>query len=123
MSSAEREPVVEMAGVSTVYGAVTGWRKPWMPSISASGGEFVLAHRAEWLEKTPPPTLVAGSRRLDRGASWWTGDSAPPRRRSLADLRLQRIGFIFQNFNLIPALSVAENVSWPLEFAGHSRAE
>jgi putative ABC transport system ATP-binding protein len=41
----------------------------------------------------------------------------------LADLRLQKLGFVFQSFNLIPALTVEENVSWPLEFAGHSRAE
>jgi putative ABC transport system ATP-binding protein len=34
----------------------------------------------------------------------------------LADLRLTRIGFIFQHFNLIPVLSAAENVELPLMF-------
>jgi putative ABC transport system ATP-binding protein len=41
----------------------------------------------------------------------------------LADLRLQRIGFIFQAFNLIPALTVEENVGLFLEFAGRSKTD
>lgn len=32
----------------------------------------------------------------------------------LADLRLKSIGFIFQTFNLLPVLSAAENVEYPL---------
>ena len=36
----------------------------------------------------------------------------------LADLRLRTIGFVFQAFNLIPALTVDENLRWPLEFHG-----
>lgn len=34
--------------------------------------------------------------------------------RSLTDLRLHKIGFIFQTFNLIPVLDVRENVEFPL---------
>jgi putative ABC transport system ATP-binding protein len=34
--------------------------------------------------------------------------------RKLTDLRLHRIGFIFQTFNLIPVLDVRENVEFPL---------
>jgi len=34
--------------------------------------------------------------------------------RQLTDLRLHRIGFIFQTFNLIPVLSVVENIEFPL---------
>src|SRR5208337_3739172 len=33
-------------------------------------------------------------------------------------LRRQRIGFIFQSFNLLPTLSAEENVSLPLELGG-----
>ena len=33
-------------------------------------------------------------------------------------LRLQRIGFVFQTFNLFPTFTVEENVAWPLEFLG-----
>ncbi|GAA3123049.1 MULTISPECIES: ABC transporter ATP-binding protein [Nonomuraea] len=36
----------------------------------------------------------------------------------LTELRRERIGFVFQMFNLVPALTVTENISLPLELAG-----
>jgi putative ABC transport system ATP-binding protein len=36
----------------------------------------------------------------------------------LSDLRLKRLGFIFQSFNLIPQLSVRENIELPLFYLG-----
>ena len=36
----------------------------------------------------------------------------------LSDLRLNRLGFIFQSFNLIPQLTVAENIALPLFYQG-----
>ena len=44
--------------------------------------------------------------------------------RQITDLRLHKIGFIFQTFNLIPVLDVVENVEFPLLLMKtHSRAE
>jgi len=43
-------------------------------------------------------------------------DLATMRDAELSDLRLRRIGFVFQDANLIPVLSVAENVELPLLF-------
>ena len=39
---------------------------------------------------------------------------------ALSDFRAQNIGFIFQNFNLLPVLSAYENVEYPLLLAGVS---
>jgi len=40
-------------------------------------------------------------------------------RSQLADLRRDRIGFIFQTFNLLPVLTAFENVEFPLLLMGH----
>jgi putative ABC transport system ATP-binding protein len=39
-----------------------------------------------------------------------------------ADLRRDRFGFVFQNFNLVPVLSAAENVAYPMSLQGRNRA-
>ena len=39
----------------------------------------------------------------------------------LADLRLQKIGFVFQNFQLLPGQTALENVELPLTYANVSR--
>jgi len=65
-----------------------------------------------------------------RGRYFLTGeDVAGLSDEALAEIRLRRIGFIFQSFHLIPRLTALENVALPLVFAGirpverRSRAE
>lgn len=42
---------------------------------------------------------------------------------ALSDFRARHIGFIFQNFNLLPVLSAFENIEYPLVLAGVAAAE
>lgn len=41
---------------------------------------------------------------------------------ALSEIRLKRIGFVFQSFNLIPQLTVAENIELPLYYLGWDHA-
>jgi putative ABC transport system ATP-binding protein len=62
-------------------------------------------------------TPSAGSVRLD-GVELFSLDE--DRR---AELRGRVLGFVFQSFHLLPALTALENVALPLELAGHDKAE
>ncbi|MCX6805570.1 MAG: ABC transporter ATP-binding protein [Patescibacteria group bacterium] len=50
-------------------------------------------------------------------------DIASLGQKQLAKLRRDKIGFVFQSFNLLPRLSVAQNVELPMVYAKKSAAE
>jgi putative ABC transport system ATP-binding protein len=78
----------------------------------SGSGKSTFLHLAGCLD-----TLTGGN--LQVGGS----DTAKMSRQQLALLRRHSIGFIFQAYNLIPVLSVEENVSFPLTLMGVGNAE
>ncbi|MXX54629.1 MAG: ABC transporter ATP-binding protein [Gemmatimonadetes bacterium] len=82
-------------------------------------GEFVAMAGPSGSGKTTMLNLVGGLTRPTRGEVWIEGEeiSALSDRR-LADLRMQRIGFVFQSYNLLPVLSALENAEFTLLLQG-----
>jgi putative ABC transport system ATP-binding protein len=85
-------------------------------SAAFSQGEFVAILGKSGSGKSTLLNLISGIDRADRGVIWLQGQeltALDERQRTL--FRREHIGFIFQFFNLIPTLTVLENVTLPLE--------
>lgn len=87
--------------------------------LIASPGELLGVRGPSGSGKTTLLHVIAGLLRPDAGRVFW-GDSAiygwPEHRRDA--WRRDAIGFVFQDFHLIPELSVADNITLPFTFAG-----
>lgn len=85
--------------------------------LTVHEGEFIALMGASGSGKSTLLNLIG---LLDRGTSgeyYLEGKAVSRLRRDeLADLRGKRIGFIFQNFNLLPRFSAWENVALPLAY-------
>jgi putative ABC transport system ATP-binding protein len=93
-------------------------------SIEVEEGEFVAVTGPSGSGKTTFLTIAglleafsAGSYRIDGIEAAELDDDARSR------IRNEKIGFIFQAFNLIPDLNVADNVEVPLRYRGMRRDE
>jgi ABC-type lipoprotein export system ATPase subunit len=84
-------------------------------NLSVARGEMVAVMGPSGCGKTTLLNCLAGLDTIDAGHVQIDGvDLASLSDARRADYRAQRMGFIFQNFNLLPVLSAAENVELPL---------
>ncbi len=68
--------------------------------------------------------MMAGLEKPTKGSIWIKGQKMTAmNEKQLAKLRQSFIGFIFQSYNLLPALTAMENVSLPLMFRKVSKAK
>ena len=93
-------------------------------TLSVEAGEFLVVMGESGSGKSTLLHLIGAIDRPTRG-SVLLGDQRisdlPEKRLTL--VRRHQVGFIFQFFNLIPTLTVQENVEFPLRLAGVSRKE
>lgn len=119
------DAVIELIGVTKSYGS--GSRATVVLGdldLRIPRGEFVSLMGPSGSGKTTILNLIAGLDKPDKGQVMLNGnDLGQLADRQISALRLRSVGFVFQAFNLLPALTVQENVAWPLEFSGYSRGE
>ncbi len=93
-------------------------------SVEVVPGEFVAVMGASGSGKSTLLNLLGCLDRPTRGRYRLDGiDVSTFSASQRADIRNQKIGFIFQSFNLLPRTSIWENVEAPMLYAGVSRQE
>jgi putative ABC transport system ATP-binding protein len=93
-------------------------------SLQIQPGEFVALLGSSGSGKSSLLNLIAGLDRPTSGAVIVEDrDLAQLSREELAKHRLRTVGMVFQSFNLVSRMTLAENVDLPLRFAEMDRAE
>ena len=116
---------IELEGVTKVFGRATT-RVTAVQSIS-----FALPHGDFWAITGPSGSgkstvlhLVAGLTTPDSGRVFIEGTDVSSLDEATASaLRRQRVGYVLQNFSLLPFLSASENVEMPLILDGVAEAD
>jgi len=110
-------PVVELISVTKHYAhGVTALDDV---SVGFGAGTFTAVMGPSGSGKSTLLQCAAGLDRIGSGRVVVDGqDLATLSDRKLTRLRRDRIGFVFQSFNLLPSLTAAQNVALPMRLAG-----
>ncbi|HZF27546.1 MAG TPA: ABC transporter ATP-binding protein [Gammaproteobacteria bacterium] len=112
---------IELRAVTKRYGAQAVLDRA---NLTIARGEFVVVIGRSGSGKSTLLRLIGGLESPDAGVVRVAGnDLGALTERDRALLRRSSLGFVFQFFNLIPTLTVAENVELPLALNAVPRAE
>lgn len=112
--------MIELRGVSQSFGfgdaKITALKSI---DLSVSSGELVAIMGPSGSGKSTLLTIAGGLERPTAGKVIVAGkDLSTATNAELTEFRRKTVGFVFQEFNLIPSLTLMENVSLPLELDG-----
>ena len=121
-AAAQRSPVAELRGVDKIYGSGAGLvRALDQLDLTVCKGDYLAVMGASGSGKSTAMNILgcldrpsSGSYHLNGSAVEELDDDA------LADLRNQQLGFVFQQFHLLPHATALENVMLPMIYAGLS---
>jgi putative ABC transport system ATP-binding protein len=121
--TAPREPLIRLDCLQMSY-AEAGRQHTILHDLSATfyAGETVVLMGKSGSGKSTLLNLISAIDTPTGGDVWIGGQSLTQLSEQERTLfRRRHIGFVFQFFNLVPTLTVLENVLLPLELNGHSR--
>jgi len=119
------QQLVEIAGLGKSY-SMTGREVPVLSELDlqVQPGEFVAIMGASGSGKSTLLHILGGLDRHSRGSYRFAGrDMNALNDAQLSAIRANEVGFIFQSFNLVPQLSVYENVELPFFYAPETPAD
>ena len=121
MAAQSRTPVIEMRGVVKRFSLGTGEPLEVLHGIDLTvyRGEFLAIMGASGSGKSTLMNLIGALDRPTQGSYVLDGtDVSTLRDKELSRLRCGKIGFVFQNFNLVPRTSALKNVELPMMYGG-----
>ena len=93
-------------------------------NLEVFSGEFVAVCGASGTGKTTLLNLVSGIDKPTSGTISVFGEDLTEKNEDyLSDFRCNKIGFVFQSYNLVSTLTVAENIAFPMEWSRKSARE
>ncbi len=120
------EELIRAVNLEKEYPSVGETVVPVLKNINfaINTGEFVAIMGHSGSGKSTLMNVLGCLDTPTRGHYYLTGkDTATLSSNRLAELRNRVIGFVFQGFNLLPRISIRDNVALPLLYADASRAE
>lgn len=114
------DPLIELRGAVKVYESLAGSVTALAGiDLSIRRGEFLVVTGKSGSGKTTLVNVMTGLDRATSGEIWVNGepihDYGPER---AAKVRGKTMGVVFQSFELLPTLTVLQNVLLPMDFAG-----
>lgn len=119
------DPVLRVRGLTKIY-RLDGQQTSALREVDLDiqPGEFTAIAGPSGSGKSTLLHLMGGLDHPTSGEVWLEGRRIDTLdHNALADLRLRKLGFVFQSYNLIPVLTAMENAAFVLELQGVPRRE